>query len=155
MKTKQEFLDLIDNYYLRIPLWCLAEMTCTFVVFSAPAAPQVLHKSGIGPKFSIIFKYLYAILSKSHRRKTSRSCSSAIPQSPDLRYHMVDEVETTLQTPTRARINAAHSHEPVHATQLPVDAILRTTHIETSVDNVDSNKYRGLGHHGNPWDDHV
>ena len=68
---------------------------------------------------------------------------------------MVDEVETTLQTPRRARITAAHSHEPVHATQLPVDAILRTTHIETSVDNVDSNKYRGLGHHGNPWDDHV
>ncbi len=37
-----------STYYLAaLTMWCLAEMTCTFVVFSAPAVPKVFNISGM------------------------------------------------------------------------------------------------------------
>lgn len=154
------------TYYLGgLSMWCLAEMTCAFVVFSAPALPKVFNSFGLKLTFADVLESCSTMLTKPTRHQPSplRSWpSSAIPAAGDsaaagaAKYHRVveDENGIALQPLPPARVvplpPAAGNH--AHDRGLSDSSILRTTHIETSVDYVDRTRDgHAIYHHPRYW----
>ncbi|RYP57203.1 hypothetical protein DL769_009633 [Monosporascus sp. CRB-8-3] len=105
-----------------IALWCMAEMTCGFLIFSLPGAPKVFGADGCGGRFATKAG-IRSSESMSKRAWRSNIASFASRN----RYHEVDDQGMNLQ-PIRSGGVGLSESSPAKAT--PTEGILRTTRIE-------------------------
>ncbi|KAI1256205.1 hypothetical protein MGN70_002367 [Eutypa lata] len=145
-----------STYYLAgLSLWCLAEMTCAFVVFSAPAAPKVFTSSGMKSTFTDILGSCSTMLTKPSRQVYTHSWPSANPTNPSSKYQKVDENGMPLQPLPPARLASAQPEDHAHVRNLSEVGIVRTTHIETSVNYVDRDRERDMFNYPHAWEGSV
>ena len=91
---------------------------------------------------------------KSSHQTPNRSWPGAVIKPLIPRYQKVEEGVISLETLPPARLAPLHpSSAPALTVDLPDIGILRTTHIQTSVDRND--RFRGMDSHRNAWDNPV
>ncbi|CAH0052153.1 unnamed protein product [Clonostachys solani] len=106
-----------------IALWCMAEMTCGYLIYSLPCAPKVYGPKGWIGKFVVRAGFMSSGGSTSQGLSQSSHWRSKNPNSSTNGYYQVDDT-VQLQALPPARSN--------HNKMDPEDGIVRTTRIEAT-----------------------